>query len=105
MATIIDNVSLASGAITSDAVTSNPDMLRIKTVISGAEADEYVVLSVLVDDVPMLNDKLLPFEKKIFENASLSLNFASINSASIKVVLTPGAAGHSGTATVTTYEG
>jgi hypothetical protein len=104
MATIIDNVSLASGAITSSEITTNPDMLRIKTVITDAEADEYVVLSLLVDDVLMLSDKLLPFEKKIFENASLSLNFASINSASIKVVLTPGAAGHSGAATVTTTE-
>lgn len=106
MATIINNVALTGGAITSSAVTSNPSLLRIETAITGAGADEFVMLTIKVgaSDLPLLDENYKPIQKKIKGNSSLSLNIAGINSDSIKVVLTPGAAGNAGSATVTTYE-
>lgn len=109
MATIINNVSLASGAITSTAVTSDPKFLRIQTEITGAGDDEFVIQSYLIndgiDDCPLLaGDNVTEVKHKIIGNDSVSVNFASINSASIKVKLTPGASGNAGSAIVTTKE-
>jgi len=109
MATIINNVSLATGEITSTAVTSDPSLLRIQTEITGAVDDEFVIQSYLTNDgtnyCPLLaGDYVTEIKHKIIGNDSVSINLASINSASIKVKLTPGAAGNAGSATVNTKE-
>lgn len=107
MATIIDGVALTE-ALTSTAITTNPDNLRIQTEIADAEVGEYVIQSYLVNDgvtdVPLLNSDNVSVRHKIAANGKLSIYFPKINSASIKVKLTPGPNGHSGSATVTTIE-
>ena len=107
MATIIDGVALTE-ALTSTAVTTNPSYLRIQTEISDAEADEYVIQSYLVNDgitdVPLLNADNVPIQHKLNGNKKVSFLFQKINSVSIKVVLTPGINGNSGSVTVTTIE-
>jgi len=107
MATIINNVSLADGAITSTAV-SNPNNVRIQTEITGAGAAEFVIQTYLVNDgsadVPLLDENSKEIKTKILGSDKVSVNIAGINSASLKVKLTPGAAGNAGAATVTTKE-
>jgi microcompartment protein CcmK/EutM len=107
MATIIDNVSLADGEIISSAI-ANPNNVRIQTEISGAGAGEWVIQSYLVNDgsadVHLLDENNARITHKIIGNKEVSVNIIVINSASLKVRLTPGAAGNTGAATVTTKE-
>ena len=107
MATIINNVSLASGAITSTAVT-NPNNVRVQTEISGAGSDEFVFQTYLVNDgsdyVPLVDSNNKEISHKIAANDKVSINLIAVNSASLKVVLTPGYAGNAGSATVNTFE-
>lgn len=107
MATIINNVSLASGAITSTAV-ANPNNVRIQTEITGAGDGEFVIQSYVVNDgsadVPLIDSNDKEVIHKIVGNDKVSINLIAVNSASLKVVLTPGAAGNAGSATVKTFE-
>ena len=92
MATIINNVALTE-ARTSTAV-SNPNNVRIQTEISGAEADEWAIQSYLVNDgsadVPLIDSNDHEITHKIIGNDKVSVNLIGVNSASLKVKLTPG---------------
>lgn len=106
MATIINNVALTESR-TSTAV-SNPNNVRIQTEITGAGAAQWAIQSYLVNDgvtdVPLLDSNDKEITHKIIGNDKVSVNLLGVNSASLKVMLTPGTGGNSGSATVTTKE-
>lgn len=107
MATIIPGVSLGSGVITSSAIISDPSQVRIHFDTTGATEGDYSIVTYLVNDgaadAPLTDENDCIVENKITENNPMSKNLIAVNSASIKVVVTP-KSGSTGTLTATTKE-
>lgn len=106
MATIIDDVSLAT-AVTSTAVT-NPNNVRIQFEVSGATDEKMIALvTYLVNDgtqdVALTDEDNAIVEHKITGNGAISKNLLVVNSASLKAKVSP-VGTHDGNVTATTFE-
>lgn len=99
MATIVDNQNLTDdlvdGKIESSAITSDPTLLRIQTEVTNSSSEDYFLFQTYqVNDgngyADLLDENNRQIKHKIKGNDIVSINLLNVNSANIKVILTPG---------------